>query len=169
MKVVMVTPYLPKDDGIAVHTSKLLETLRRNADVAILTQHKPVVAAAEADVFRCLSVNPISLMRSIRSIRACDADVVHVQYALPAQGLSVFYALLAAVWVRRSTGLRLVVTCHEVRRELDVLRKIGALIFRAIGKMSDVVSRIWLMEASQSVRRITPSLKQWQDHPSRPA
>ena len=139
MKILMVTPYSPKDDGIAVHTAKLLTVLRRHAEVDILTQRKPSVSSNESGVFRGLSMNPFSLVRAIRAVRGSAAEVVHVQYALPAQGPAVFYALLAAAWVRRTSNVRLVVTCHEVRRELDVLRRVGAWIFRGIAMMSDVV------------------------------
>ena len=143
MKVMMATPYHPKDDGIAVHTAKLIAHLRNEADVEveILTQ-RSVTSSEKSDepsVFRCVSMNPLSVVRSVRAIRQSGADVVHVQYALPAQGPAVFYVMLAAWWVRRSSVLRLVVTCHEVRRELNVLRVAGVLIFRGIRMISDVV------------------------------
>ncbi len=143
MKVLFVTPYPPKIDGIAVHTQRLISALHDNRaehlDVEVMTTRLPAGPPDEVGVHRVLSASPMSIFRATRVIRTLQPDVVHFQYALPAQGVAVLYAFIAAAVARRQSRVRVVITCHEVRRELLVLRWLGACIFAGLGAGADRV------------------------------
>lgn len=142
----MVTPYPPKPDGIGEHTHRLVGALRDVAgvDVEVLTasarrNDRRASGPERPPAHRVLSVDPRSVREASRVLRSSDPDVVHVQFAVPALGLAGLGGLVAASRLRRATGAPVVVTLHEVRRELDLLGGAGRLVHRALVRTADVV------------------------------
>ena len=141
MRVLMVSPYPPKRDGIGEHTQKLVQALRAqpDVDVEVLTFARPAADQVTADVHRLLSARPSALRATFRLIRRTRPEVVHYQFAIPAFGLAGFGAIVAGVWARRRFGTRLVFTLHEARREIELLRAPGWLLYRALVRIADGV------------------------------
>lgn len=145
MKVLVVSPYPPKRDGIGEHTQKLVRALRAHpdVDVEVVTFCRPVAddpARDAADgVHRLLSARPSAFRSTMAMMRHTRPDVVHYQFAIPAFGLAGFGAIAAGLWTRRRIGTRLVFTFHEARREVELLRGVGRLLYRALVAIADGV------------------------------
>ena len=140
MKTLFVTPYPPKPDGIGQHTSELVEALGRIdcMDVEVLTTRRPVPDVPTARVHRTLTVDPWSVRRAERLIGARRPDILHYQFAIPAFGLSALSAFAAGARARRADPeVRIVITMHEVRRELDLLGPVGPHIYRSLVDLAD--------------------------------
>jgi glycosyltransferase involved in cell wall biosynthesis len=139
MKVVMVTPYPPKADGIGQHTHGLVRELRslEGHEVEVLTLRSTATDEPGAVVHRLLSVDPRSVGASVDMLRQARPDVIHVQFAIPALGLANVSAVIAGVRARRALGSRLVFTLHEVRRELDLLGGVGRVLYRRLVALAD--------------------------------
>ena len=103
MKVVMVTPYPPKSDGIGDHTRSLVRELESidGVEVEVLTTRRPASDEPAPGVHRLLSADPRSVRRTIEMMRQARPDVVHYQFAIPALGLANFNAIVAGVRARR--------------------------------------------------------------------
>jgi glycosyltransferase involved in cell wall biosynthesis len=137
MRIAMVTPYPPKLDGIGNHTRALVRALTATGevDVDVLAQRQPV--GDEPHVHHVFS--GVSGTRASAVLRELRPDIVHIQFAIPALGPGALAAFRAARRMRADSGTRLVVTCHEVRRELDLLRGVGRLVYRRIVEAADLV------------------------------
>lgn len=145
--VVLVTPWAPPPDGIAAHSAALAAALGGRADLAVVTRRLArrlpgppdgAVGPAGPPVHRLLTASPTCLGRLGRLLAGLDPDVVHLQYNLPSFGFAWCWAFLAARRARRG-GARLVVTLHEVRRDLELLGPLGAVLLAAAARASDVV------------------------------
>ncbi len=140
MKTLFVTPYPPKPDGIGQHTSELVQALGRidGMDVEVLTARRPDPAAPTPRVHRVLSADPRCGGHAARLIGQLRPDVLHYQFAIPAFGLAALSAFAAGTRARRADPeVRIVVTLHEVRRELDLLGPVGPRIYRALVALAD--------------------------------
>ena len=145
MKALFVTPYPPKPDGIGEHTRGLVDALaagrrrrRRGAD--------PRGPAADGAMPRrapaALRRSPVHRARRRPDASGCGPDVLHYQFAIPAFGLA------ACRPSRPGSGpagpnpdLRIVITLHEVRREIDLLGPVGGRIYRALVATADARHR----------------------------
>ncbi len=142
MNALVVTPYPPKPDGIGEHARGLVEALRRidGLEVDVLTSRRPAGDAPMPRVHRMLSANPRCGRATVAMIRALQPDVVHYQFAIPAFGIAGLSAVTAGARARRCRpGSRIVVTLHEVRRELDLLGPVGRRIYRTLITVADAV------------------------------
>jgi glycosyltransferase involved in cell wall biosynthesis len=135
--VAMITPYPPKLDGIGNHTQALVRALTATGrvELAVLAQRRP--AGVAPYVHHVLSgLRSSGTRAALRDIRP---DVIHVQFAIPALGPSALVAFRSAARLRAASGTKLVVTCHEVRRELDLLGGLGAVVYRRIVAIADLL------------------------------
>lgn len=142
MRVVFVTPFPPKPDGIGEHTSGLVDALRRvdGVRVDVLTSRRPEAEAPCPGVHRILTADPRSTREAAAFVQGLRPDVVHYQFAIPAFGLAGLNAVAAGVRARRAQpDLGIVVTLHEVRRELDLLGPVGRRIYRALVGTADAL------------------------------
>ena len=142
MKALFVTPYPPKPDGIGEHARGLVDALRRidDVDVDVLTALHPESETAMPGVHRILSAHPRCTGHAVALMHELEPDVVHYQFAIPAFGLAAVAAVTAGVRTRRARPeTRIVVTFHEVRRELDLLGPVGRGIYRTLVGAADAV------------------------------
>ncbi len=148
MNVVMVAPYPPAHDGIAPYTAEIVTRLQASEDVCVLTSKAPAVARSRDGRFispelgtvrRILAPTPGALLRCVRFLSTRKPDVIHVQFAIPALGADAVPALIGALIARRRHGTRLVVTLHEVRREIILPGRVGRLIHALLVRMADSV------------------------------
>jgi glycosyltransferase involved in cell wall biosynthesis len=144
VKVLFVGPFPPPSDGIASHIVELGKALNyRAVEVAILTRQSRVIAHqanTQFEVFRILSLSPLTLVKSRRCLAAWNPDVIHYQFNIPALGLLWLWAAIAgAARRRRRPSSVIVVTLHEVPRDVQLLGPIARSIYRLITKYADHV------------------------------
>jgi glycosyltransferase involved in cell wall biosynthesis len=142
MKALVVTPYPPKPDGIGAHTRELVDALghTHGVSVDVLTSRRPTVDVPEPRVHRLLSNDPRGVRETVALLRQLRPGILHYQFAIPALGLSALTALGAGVRARRADpNLRLVVTLHEVKREIDLLGPAGRGIYLSLVAIADAV------------------------------
>ena len=142
MNALFVTPYPPKPDGIGEHSRGLVDALRRvdGTEVDVLTVRHPESDVAMPGVHRILSADPRSTGRAVALMDELVPDIVHYQFAIPAFGLAAVSAIAAGVRARRAhPEMRIVITFHEVRRELDLLGPLGRGIYRTLVGAADAV------------------------------
>jgi glycosyltransferase involved in cell wall biosynthesis len=147
VKVLLVSPYPPRRDGIAVHTRHLVRHLQTMHDVEVLTQpDRGSDAGAGGNgrrqgpvVHEHLSSAPHHVVRVARSIRKIDPDILHYQFALAGLGMAGLSAIVAGRLARARNGPRIVFTLHEVRREIRIFGPVAAALYRLIVRWSDAV------------------------------
>ena len=135
--VLLVSRFPPADDGIAVHARDLRDALSGLVRVAVLTSAGR--GASAPDVFGAISPSPLSLLRCLRVLRERRPEVVHVQLNLPSFGAAWAWVLAAGLVGRRRWGMGLVLTLHEVRRDLARLGAPGVLVYRMLGRSADAL------------------------------
>jgi len=140
MKILMVSPYPPRPDGIGVHARNLVNAIGDKAAVAVLTKSSRQAIGADPGtvrVERLLRANPSCVYRTVRVACDIDPDVVHYQFNIPALGVAWVWAILAGLVVRWRRHARLVFTLHEVRRDMTLLGPVGPLTYRCIAMIAD--------------------------------
>jgi glycosyltransferase involved in cell wall biosynthesis len=104
--------------------------------VYVLTQAPSEVGDADG-VFRSISLNPSDVVRSIRVLRNLRPEILHVQFAVPTWGLQFTVVLLLVLYAKICLRSRIIFTFHEVKRELEVLRIPGSLLYRLLARTAD--------------------------------
>jgi glycosyltransferase involved in cell wall biosynthesis len=129
MRVLIVSPYPPQRDGLASYSRHLAAALEARGDAVAVVTVRP---AARADVLGCLRGEPDAAALAWRP------DVVHVQHTIAGYGPA-----LPALWrlVRRlrAAGVPVVVTHHEVTRDVARLGAAGRAYYRRVARHADAV------------------------------
>jgi glycosyltransferase involved in cell wall biosynthesis len=138
MRIVLVSPLPPARDGIADYTMRLATAYRvAGHEVAAVTA-LPQPEATWAPVLGSLSWSLMAFLRLARAVRRWRPDAVHVQH-----GIATYGPRLGPLWVTvlalRLSGIRVVITHHEVTRDVDRLGLAGRLYYRAVSARADVV------------------------------
>jgi len=142
MKAVFVTPYPPKPDGIGAHTRELVAALTQveGVDVEVVTSRRPAGPVATPGVHRVLAADPRCTADVAARLHRLEPDVLHYQFAIPAFGLAAVSAVRAGARARRADpNLRILITLHEVSREIDLLGPVGLRVYRALVAIADAV------------------------------
>ncbi len=135
MRILYVSPFPPARDGIGTYTESLIRELRANG-------HEACVIAARSesqdnpDVLAVLPTGRAELARLRDLGVAWKPDCIHVQFAVAAFGTRT-RSLLQWLKLIRSTGIPVVITMHEVTRDIERLRNAGCLIYRAFAACCD--------------------------------
>lgn len=135
MRILYVSPFPPARDGIGTYTEAIIGELRANG-------HEACVIAARSeshgnpDVVAVLPTGRTELVTLRDLAVAWNPDVIHVQFAVAAFGTRT-RSLLQWLKLIRSTGIPVVITMHEVTRDIERLRKPGRLIYRAFAARCD--------------------------------
>lgn len=135
MRILYVSPFPPARDGIGTYTETIITELRASG-------HKTCVIAARSesqgnpDVLAVLPTGATGLAELRGLIVDWRPDCIHVQFAVAAFGTRTF-TLLRWLHLMRSTGIPVIITMHEVTRDVDRLRYVGRLIYRAFSTCCD--------------------------------
>jgi glycosyltransferase involved in cell wall biosynthesis len=134
MNIVFISPYPPLKDGLAGYTKQLVLQMRLDGhDVGVIASSP---SSSQIDV----GMSPRKLLGVCRYLQKRRPDVVHVQYTIPAFGLTAF-PMWALLWLMRcKLGFRLVITFHEVKRETMLLGKAGAMYMRLAASVADHIT-----------------------------
>lgn len=140
MKICMISSYPPEKEGVGIFTKKLVDALRGlQVPIEVLTYHD-ANATAEPLVHRVLSGKPLSVFEVYHSLNTLRPDLIHLQYATPVYriyALNVWLGLL--LYKRRNKQTKIVLTFHEVKRELDILKYPGVLYYRLMSLLADTI------------------------------
>jgi glycosyltransferase involved in cell wall biosynthesis len=90
-------------------------------------------------VHRLRDRNPMLAVQAWRLTRTLRPDLVQVHFAMSLLGTRYIATVLAALMARRRLGTRLVVTSHEVVREIEILGPFAKAFHRAVVALSDAV------------------------------
>ena len=138
MRIVLVSPLPPLRDGIADYSARLAAAYRdAGHDVAAITG-VPQPDAVGATVLGSVTWSPVRLLGVVRSVRRYRPDVVQVQH-----GIATYGPRLLPLWVlvlaTRLAGARVVITHHEVTRDVERLGLPGRLYYRLVSALAAVV------------------------------
>jgi glycosyltransferase involved in cell wall biosynthesis len=135
VKVAYLTPYPPKVDGIGAHAAEIVSRIPAGWTASVIT----AAGTAPDDgvgIHRVLALNRAGFREASRVLDAERPDVLHVHFAIPAFGPLLPLAL-AAVRAARARRIPVVITMHEVRRELDLLGPLASTLFARLDRLSD--------------------------------
>lgn len=138
MRIVLVSPLPPLRDGIADYTAKLATAYRdAGHEVAAITAVDQPDATG-AVTLGSVTWSPFGLWRVVRAVRRFGPDVVQVQHGIATYGPRLL-PLWMLVLVSRLTGAHIVITHHEVTRDVERLGLPGRLYYRAVSALAAVV------------------------------
>jgi glycosyltransferase involved in cell wall biosynthesis len=137
MRIVLVSPLPPARDGIADYAGRLA-TAYREAGHRVGTVDSGGTVARSGDTLGALTWSPGRLWRLVRAVAAWQPDAVHVQHGIATYGTSLLplWLFVAACRVR---GISIVVTHHEVTRDVDRLGLPGRLYYGVTSRLAHVV------------------------------
>jgi glycosyltransferase involved in cell wall biosynthesis len=138
MKILYVSPYLPARDGIGTYTHMLLVAMREQGhDVRIVVPRASHDSPAEVIGSIAFGARGYALLRD--TFGSWKPDVVHVQFAVAAFGTRSFYLTRWLKMVRRDLSGPVLITMHEVSRDIGSLRALGRMIYRSLAYSCDRV------------------------------
>ena len=131
MKICFISSYPPDKEGVGVYTKRLVDKLEKNnIDTTILTFKNNL--NQDNKIKQVLSANPINIFRTYNALKKIDFDIIHIQYAI---SIYRFYSLV--LWIilglfKMVNKNKMVVTFHEIKREIDSLKLIGKIYYKII-------------------------------------
>jgi glycosyltransferase involved in cell wall biosynthesis len=154
MKVLAIAPFPPHRDGIATYTEMICSELaRQDCEVAVLACRDadpppPEVAGVLGGPLR-------SVAALAERVLAIGPDVVHLQFAVAAYGTRLRFVLRLLTRLRRA-GIPVVITMHEITRDVETLGPAGRWAYRAIAARADRVI-VHTEPARRAYRRHVPA------------
>ncbi|MDO9377315.1 MAG: glycosyltransferase [Nocardioidaceae bacterium] len=138
MRIVLVSPLPPARDGIADYSARLAAAYSAAGHEVAAVTAEPQPDAAWAPVLGSLTWSPLGLLGLVRAVRRWRPDAVQVQHGIATYGprLLPLWALVVAC---RLVGVRLVLTHHEVTRDVDRLGLPARMYYRFVSALATVV------------------------------
>jgi glycosyltransferase involved in cell wall biosynthesis len=136
MRVLYLSPYPPARDGIGNYTRLLANAVGDAGNgFAVIVPHGMLNAPPE--VIGCAVHSRHGRPDIGGAIERWKPDVIHVQFAVAAFGSRTLWFLRWLRQFRRTSGIPVVVTLHEVTRESALLPVAGRALFRRIARHCD--------------------------------
>jgi glycosyltransferase involved in cell wall biosynthesis len=143
MRVLTICPYPPQQDGIGHHASELLAALPSDIERHVLTTGSAALVEGPSietiAVHRLPERNPVLPVRAWSVVRRLSPDVVHMHFAVSLLGTRYLAIFVAGLMARRRLGVPVVLTDHEVVRDVDTLGPFGKLLHGRLAGLVDVV------------------------------
>jgi glycosyltransferase involved in cell wall biosynthesis len=137
VKVLLISPYPPERDGIGVYSATIsAELVEQGHEVAVIAARHS--SGARPEVIAALPMLPTQTGPATAAAATTAPDVVHVQFAVAAYGTWIL-SLLRIMRRVRGLGLPVVVTMHEITRDIDSLREVGRKLYRRVASLADHV------------------------------
>lgn len=137
MRILYISPYPPARDGIGEYTHAIVRSVRdAGNDARIVTPFATDVN--DRDVIGPLSssLRASSFMHLSREVTSWNPDIVHVQFAIAAFGLRTKTLIRLVDRLRQDVGVPIIVTLHDLTREIPLLGPIARRIHRRIAERS---------------------------------
>lgn len=138
MRIVLVSPLPPLRDGIADYTARLAVAYREAGHEVGAITAAPQPESIGATIVGSITWSPLHLWRVVRSVRQYAPHVVQVQHGIATYGPRLLPLWLLVVAIRL-TGVPIVITHHEVTRDVERLGLPGRLYYRLISTLAAVV------------------------------
>lgn len=138
--VCFFSPYPPENDGISKYTERLVKNFPENVEISIFARRGNAVQG-EYGVFRTLSFRIKDIIATYKKLTDLHPDVIHVQYTIPLYGFYLIVLLPLLVLARAGLKSKLVITFHEVKREIEILKFLGTLHYEIV---SSLVNKIYV-------------------------
>jgi glycosyltransferase involved in cell wall biosynthesis len=155
MRILYVSPFPPIRDGIGTYTQLILGALRDRGH-----QARAIVPREESlenpDALALLSPRSKDLVELCNVATAWNPDCIHVQFAVAAFGTRTL-ALIRWLRLMRSRGVPIVLTMHEVTRDIGLLGSAGGKLYRSLTSLCDHVIVHTQGAFSECVRNIPVS------------
>ena len=135
MRILYISPFPPARDGIGTYTEMIIRELRANGHEACVIAARSE-SQANPDVLAVLPTGRAELATLRDLAVSWKPECIHVQFAVAAFGTRT-RALLQWLKLMRSTGIPVVITMHEVTRDIERLQHAGRLIYRAFAARCD--------------------------------
>ncbi len=133
----MVTPYAPARDGLADYAAILVSELSAEGhDVRVLASRP--ARDSPPEVLGSVPRTPLGAAEVARRVTAVAPDVVHVQFCIAAFAMAV-PGLIRLLGLLRRSGIRIVLTLHDVSRDVATLGAPGRAVYRAVAGAGDAV------------------------------
>ena len=135
MKVLSIAPCPPDHDGIATYTEMICDELdRQGVEVRMIASHpaRPDASEVLGVLGRPLDSPTVLVARA----QAFGPDLVHLQFAVSTYGLRLISIIRLLDGLRRA-GIPVVLTLHEITRDVETMAGFGRAIYRAIAARSD--------------------------------
>ncbi|MDX6254557.1 MAG: hypothetical protein QOJ11_891 [Frankiales bacterium] len=138
MRVISISPLPPARDGIADYAGKLAQAYTDAGTTMAAVTTTADAARSSMPVLGLVSWSPMTWWRTYRRAAGWHADAVHLQHGIATYGplLPPLWLLIAAL---RLKGARILVTHHEVTRDLERLGRPGRIYYRLVSMVTDVV------------------------------
>lgn len=137
MRILAIGPMPPKADGLADYTDGVLAAYAAAGHITAVLADAPA-DRSDPRVVGELSLSPAAFSAALVAILRLRPEVVHVQHAIATYALR-----LAPLWllvaVARARGARILVTHHEMTRDLQRLGLLGRLYYRIVSALADIV------------------------------
>lgn len=137
MRILYVSPFPPARDGIGTYTEAIvgeLQALGHHVQV-IVPRAEPVPSPVTLEILRPKRSHLATLRDSVT---AWQPDCIHLQFAVAAFGTRT-PALLSWLRLMRATGIPVIVTMHEVTRDIAFLHTVGRALYRRLAANCDHV------------------------------
>jgi glycosyltransferase involved in cell wall biosynthesis len=137
MKILHVSPYPPARDGIGDYSAALVAGAIAAGHEARVVAARPA-AQVPPEVLGALPGSAAGRRALLGAIAAWGPDVVHVQFAVAAYGARIprLCRLLAGL---HALGVPIVVTLHEITRDVASLRGAGRAVYDRVVRHADMV------------------------------
>ncbi|MGH2915647.1 MAG: glycosyltransferase [Solirubrobacteraceae bacterium] len=157
MRVLFITPFAPERDGIGTYSEMLTgELARQGHQVGVISaRSSPDLPSPDRRspgrrspgrrspdrgqiVIGALPGPGRPIAPALAATRRFAPDIVHMQFAVATYGgqLPGLLRLLASL---RSDGTPIVVTLHEITRDVETLRRLGRAVYRRVVRFADRV------------------------------
>lgn len=135
LHVLYISPNIYANDGIARYVISSIKYMREDIKVSVFFQGKKIDHDGEIS----FSGNVMDVKKDINSIIQSNAQIIHIHYAIPTYGLMAIYIWLLVYIVRKKTGVKVVISFHEVKREFDMLGILCRWYYQIVTNLCDEV------------------------------
>ena len=142
MNILYISPYPPMKDGIADYTKKLVDELSRNINNEIIVVSLKQKKLKTNRVFYTLSFNPFDLLKTYILLKNKNLHVIHLQYDFSNYMFLTFPILFLLLMLRIFSKIKIVVTFHEAKRDLEHYGVFSLVFYRFI---SIIFHRIYIL------------------------
>jgi glycosyltransferase involved in cell wall biosynthesis len=137
MRILFIAPYPPAHDGIGNYSQMLCEELARQGhELGVLWSRDS--GAARPPIIAVMPGSLESIEPALTAIERFGPDIVHVQFAFSTYGARLRNLIRILERLRRA-GRRIVITLHEITRDLDSLGSFGVPAYRRLTHRADRV------------------------------
>jgi len=137
MNVCFIAPNPNIKDGIAKYSDFLSDKLKKIGVNLVYLYNGSNREDSHSGFYPLISYRFSDLLKSFKVLKNNKIDVVHLEYAIPTFGLLALPIICIIILSKLVLRTKIVITLHEVRRELLLLKWIGKAYYFALSLITD--------------------------------